>query len=175
MTQMDESNGVGLFRDAPKSAISWVIWMFAGLGCLAVIAILLISEGKTKPAVNLNQMPDAYAANLAISNILMSQASNLAGGKMTYIDGTIQNNGPATVTGVTVSVIFYNDMGVQPQVETQAIQLIRAREPYIDTEPVEAAPIKPGDSRDFRLIFEQVTDNWNQSTPEIKVLTVETK
>jgi len=166
---------IGLFREkAEKSAISWVVWAAAGVFCLVVIAILLITGHKAVPSAGVGQ-PDAYVGNVAISNILMSEASNIAGGKLTYIDGTLTNNGAKTITGVTVSTIFSNDMGVAPQVETEAIQLIRAREPYIDTEAVTAAPIKPGQSADFRLIFEQVTPNWNQVTPQIKVLTVKTK
>ena len=40
------------------------------------------------------------------------------------------------------------------QNETQQLMLIRTRDPYIDVEPVSAAPLKPGDGQDFRLIFD---------------------
>jgi hypothetical protein len=44
------------------------------------------------------------------------------------------------------------------------------KEPYIDTEPVSAAPIKPGDDREFRLTFETVPENWNLQMPEVWVI-----
>jgi hypothetical protein len=53
--------------------------------------------------------------------------------------------------------------------------LIRTREPYVDTQPVSAAPLKPGDGQDFRLIFESIPANWNMQLPEIRVIGVEAK
>jgi hypothetical protein len=46
------------------------------------------------------------------------------------------------------------------------------KEPYIDTEPVSAEPLKPGDDREFRLTFETVPENWNQQMPEVRVIRV---
>jgi hypothetical protein len=42
----------------------------------------------------------------------------------------------------------------------------------VDLEPVSAAPIEPGQSRDFRLIFDTVPAEWNQQYPEIRVVSV---
>ena len=50
------------------------------------------------------------------------------------------------------------------------LTLIRMKEPYIDIEPVSAAPLKPGDDREFRLTFEAVPDNWNSQMPEVRVI-----
>jgi hypothetical protein len=60
-------------------------------------------------------------------------------------------------------------------VETLPLSLIRTREPYIDTQPVSAAPLKPGDDREFRLIFEAIPTNWNMQLPEIRIVRVDTK
>ena len=56
-----------------------------------------------------------------------------------------------------------------------AINLIRTREPYVDTQPVSAAPIQPGQQREFRLILDSVTMDWNQQYPEIRVVEVQAK
>jgi hypothetical protein len=37
---------------------------------------------------------------------------------------------------------------------------------------VSAAPLKPGDGQDFRLIFENMPANWNMQMPEIRVIQV---
>lgn len=112
---------------------------------------------------------------MAISNIQMSESESLSGGKSTYLDGHIVNNGGQTVTGVTVQVLFPID-GQPPQLMTVPMQLIRAREPYVDTEPVSVAPLKPGAQADFRLIFEGVSDSWDQQrTPTMHIIQVETR
>jgi hypothetical protein len=61
------------------------------------------------------------------------------------------------------------------QKETMPLNLIRTHQPYIDTEPVSAAPIKPGETREFRLIFDHVAEGWNQNYPEIRVIEVKFK
>jgi len=61
------------------------------------------------------------------------------------------------------------------QNETLPLKLIRTREPYIDVQPVSAAPIRPGTEQDFRLIFDSVSTDWDGAYPEIRILRVETK
>jgi phage terminase Nu1 subunit (DNA packaging protein) len=58
--------------------------------------------------------------------------------------------------------------------ETQALQFIRTRDPEVDTEPVSAAPLKPGDQREFRLIFDSVPDSWDGAYPDLRIVHVET-
>jgi hypothetical protein len=112
---------------------------------------------------------------LAISNLQMSEAANFAGGKVTYVDGTITNKGDKIVTGVTVVVTFHNDIGEPPQITPMPLTLIRTREPYVDIESVSAEPLKPGDSHDFRLIFDHVSPTWNQQFPTIQPAHIQTR
>jgi hypothetical protein len=102
----------------------------------------------------------------------MSESANLAGGKVTYVDGHIANTGTRTVTGVTVQVLFRNFTHEVAQNETQPLKLIRTREPYVDLEPVSAAPLKPGGEHDFRLIFDSVSPDWDGAYPEVRVIHV---
>jgi hypothetical protein len=55
------------------------------------------------------------------------------------------------------------------------MKLIRMRDPYIDVEPMSAAPLKPGDGQDFRLIFDAVSQDWDGAYPEIRIIHVDTK
>ena len=143
---------------------------------VAVVAVFLLEHGKPKTTVTpISATPDAYAASLSISGLAMSESSNLAGGKVTYLDGHIANTGTHTVTGITVQVLFRTFAHEVAQNETQPLQLIRTRQPYVDLEPVSAAPLAPGDQRDFRLIFDSVNPDWDGAYPEIRVLRVETK
>ena len=119
--------------------------------------------------------PDPYAASLPITRLAMSESANLAGGKVTYLDGHIANLGGRTVTGVTVQVLFRDPAHEVAQNETHPLMLIRVREPYIDLEPVSAAPLKPGGEQDFRLIFDAVSPDWDGAYPEVRVIHVELK
>jgi hypothetical protein len=165
----------GLFSGETKreEARSWTPWMIAG-SVVAVIALLLIVGSRSHKVVSTT--PDAYASQLALNNITLSQSSNMAGSQLTYVDGTITNHGDRTVTGVTVHTIFHgagDTTGAsQPQGETLALNLITSREPYVDTAPVSTNPIKPGESRPFRLIFDHVSADWDQKNPDIQVMQV---
>ena len=143
---------------------------------VATVAILVLQHGKGGVKVTpISAALDPYAASLPISNLAMSEAANLAGGKATYIDGHIANQGSRTVTAITVQVLFRNFAHEVAQNETLPLKFIRTREPYVDLEAVSAAPLKPGAGQDFRLIFDTVTTTWDGAYPEIRIVRVETK
>jgi hypothetical protein len=150
-------------------------WALAGFLILVLVLGLMFAGRRKTVAPNTVQPLASYAANLALSQLAMSESTSLSGGKSTFVDGHVQNTGSQTVTGVTVQVIFRNDEGMPPQLETVPLSLVRMRQPYIDTEPVSAAPLKPGGGEDFRLIFEAIPANWNVQMPEIHVVQVDTK
>jgi len=147
----------------------------AGAVILVVAVLVFVMErGKKSPEIApVMAQADPYAAYLPITGIAMSESGNLAGGKVTYLDGRIANKGNRTVTGISVQVLYRNVAQEVAQNETQAMKLIRMREPYIDVEPISAAPLKPGDEREFRLIFDSVTPDWDGAYPQLRILHVQ--
>jgi hypothetical protein len=162
-----------------KQERNWLPLLLAGaiVAGAAVLAILNFNGGgqSKNTMMPINAPLDPYAANLTLSNLAMSESGNLAGGKVTYVDGLIANHGSRTVTAVTIQVLFRNIAHEVTQNESKSLKLIRVREPYIDVEPVSAAPLKPGDEHAFRLIFDAVKPDWDGAYPELRVLLVETK
>ena len=162
----------------PQDRPSRLPWLIAGLLVLG-LAGLLLAVGRPKTTTvslpNTEQAPAAYAAQLVVSNVQMSESGNLSGGKLTYLDGTITNRGTSTVNSVVVQVAFRDAMHRVAQNETMPLQLIRMREPYVDTQPVAAAPVAPGTSRDFRLIFDHVSAEWDGQYPEVRIIQVGTR
>jgi hypothetical protein len=158
-------------KPAERSGLPMAVWVVAAL-IVAVVAGGLVFAGRKKPAAapSTLQPADAYAASLPLSALAMSESENLSGGKLTYLDGRVQNAGGSTVNAITVQVVFQNDEALAPQIDTVPLTLIRMRQPYIDTEPVSADPLKPGDDREFRLTFETVPANWNTQMPEVRVI-----
>jgi hypothetical protein len=164
-----------IFAEEPeeRGGMPVAAWVVAAL-IVVVLVGALVFFGWKKPAEVPNTLlpADAYAASLPLTQFAMSESENLTGGKQTYLDGQIGNTGGHTVTSVTVQVVFQNDVELAPQIDTVPLRLIRVKEPYIDTEPVSAEPLKPGDEREFRLTFETVPENWNQQMPEVRVIRV---
>ena len=145
---------------------------------VAVLIGLIVFLGRGKNAsqvVPATTSLDAYSSSLPITDLAMSESTNLAGGKVTYLDGHIANQGNRTVTGITVQVLFRNIAHEVAQNMTQQLMLIRTRDPYIDVQPVSASPLKPGDGKDFRLIFDGVSQDWDGAYPEIRIIQVVSK
>jgi hypothetical protein len=177
MAELDRNDHTELkFAQSRTEPRSWLPWVIAG-AAIAVGLGLVIAFGGHRTSAPLAMGPgmapaDAYATNLAITDLKMSEASNFAGGKVTYLDGKIANQGDRTLTAVTVQVAFRSDLKEIAQKETLPLSLIRTREPYVDTQPVSASPLKPGEQREFRLIFDSLAPDWNQQYPEVRIVQV---
>lgn len=172
------SSGPQLIRAAERPERNWLPMAIAAAVVVVVAAVVVVSleRGKGGAKVTPISAPaDPYSASLPLTNLAMSESSNLAGGKLTYLDGHIQNKGDRTVTGITVQVLFRDYAHEVAQNETQALKLIRMREPYVDVEPVSAAPLAPGSEADFRLIFDKVSPDWDGAYPEIRIIRVDAK
>ncbi len=159
----------------PQSLLPWII---AGVVVLVGIGVLLLAGGhKTvaNPGGAGLAPPAAYASHLVLNHVQMSESANLSGGKLTYLDGEIANHGDQTLRAITVQVAFHNAGTQLAQKETMPLNLIRTRQPYVDIQPVSAAPLTPGATREFRLIFDHVAEDWDQQYPEVRVIAVETR
>jgi hypothetical protein len=171
--------GPGFAPPAEKEKRNWLpLGLASVIVLLVVAAIVFLGDGNARGKATMRPISaplDPYAGSLSLTRLAMSESSNLAGGKVTYLDGHIANQGSRTVTAITVQVLFRDFAHEVAQNETQPLMLIRMREPYIDVEPVSAAPLAPGGEHDFRLIFDGVTPDWNGDYPEIRILGVETK
>lgn len=164
------------FGQTSEPGGSWAPWLIAGGAVLLAVALLVVAGGRhtsapfaVGPGV---AAASPYAPSLAVTQVHMSEASNFAGGKVTYLDGQIANQGTATLKGITVQVVFRNELKEIAQKETLPLSFIRTHEPYVDTEPVGVSPLKPGGQREFRLIFDSVAADWNQQYPEVRVIQV---
>jgi hypothetical protein len=160
-------------KKAKLNAVPWGIAAVVVL--LGIVGVVMSNHGKVAGRANAILPPDAYAPALVLSGVEMSESTSLSGGKSTYLDGRVKNKGSKVVTSATVQVLFANDEAMGPQVETVAVALIRTHEPYVDTQGIADAPLKPGEEREFRLIFEDIRPNWNGQMPEIHVVRVGTR
>ena len=79
------------------------------------------------------------------------------------------------MTHADVRVTFKDMYGQVAQVENVPIKILRTTGPYPDTSDLSVAPLAPGQSSQFRLTFEHLSDQWNQAYPDLQITGVTTK
>jgi hypothetical protein len=99
----------------------------------------------------------AYVSSLVLSDVSMKAAENFMRQKVVDIEGRITNNGPRPVESVDVYCLF---RGVDGH------EIYRERVPIVRPKP---APLKPKETRPFRLAFDQLPDGWNRAMPTLVV------
>lgn len=99
----------------------------------------------------------AYLMQIAVTDIHMSAAETGLGSSVTYMDAEIRNNGARAVREVDLDLTFV-DMVNQ-------MVLRRTVHPVTRTSP----PLKPGESRPFRVTFDYMPADWNQGPPVVAV------
>jgi hypothetical protein len=139
------------------------------------VALALWFVGTHGAARRTNNGPPAYAAQLALADLKLSQAQNFIGSNVTYLDGTVTNNGDKTVNAATVEVIFQNSLNEVVQDETQPLRILDRGGAYPQAVDLAIKPVAPHQSREFRLTFEHISADWNQQLPTEKVVDVTTR
>lgn len=96
----------------------------------------------------------AYVRNLKLSEVAMQANESYGGQVVTEIVGKITNSGDHTVEHAEVACVFYDSIN----------QLIlRERVPLLK------APLKPGETRSFRLPFDDIPGSWNNQMPQLVI------
>src|ERR1700690_2883871 len=150
-------------------------WLPKVLGIAAILLVATVGIFLFRPKPHPQVPANPYAAQLKISDLAMSTSQNFVGSKVTYIDGTLTNPGDKTVTHAVVHVTFRDSLGQVAQIEDVPAKILMTSGPYPDTIDLSASPLGPGQSKPIRLIFEHISDQWNQAYPELQVANVTTQ
>jgi hypothetical protein len=104
--------------------------------------------------------PDAksYVRNLQLSEVTMKATESYVKQMVTEIEGKITNGGARVVKQVDVYCIFYNVYGEV---------VLRKRVPIVKS------LVKPGESRSFRLPFDEIPESWNNQMPQLVIAGIE--
>src|SRR5271165_3230451 len=150
-------------------------WLPKVLGVAAILVVAGVVVFLLRPQPHPQAAANPYAAQLKITDLAMSTSQNFVGSKVTYIDGTLTNPGNETVTHAVVHVTFRDSMGQVAQIEDVPAKILLTSGPYPDTVDLSAAPLAPAESKPIRLIFEHISEQWNQAYLEMQVADVTTK
>jgi len=144
-----------------------------GVVIVAVVVgvLVLIFRSEQKPPAE----PPAYAARLTFSDLKASAAQNFVGATVNYLDGTVTNTGDKIVIHAVVQVVFKDDMGQMAQREEVPLRVLRTGPPYDEAVDLNMSPLAPGQTKTFRLTFENISAQWNRAYPEMKITDVRVK
>ena len=116
---------------------------------------------RAKPDANAAPLtPDAkaYVRNLQLSEVSMKATESYVGQMVTEIEGKITNAGPRPIGQADVTCIFYNAYGEV---------ILRERVPIVK------GSLKPGETRGFRLPFDDIPGSWNNQMPQLVIARIE--
>ncbi|GIU77563.1 MAG: hypothetical protein KatS3mg005_0801 [Bryobacteraceae bacterium] len=99
---------------------------------------------------------------LALSGVEMKAAENYMMTTLVEITGNITNKGPRPIAVVELNCIFYDPYG-QP--------VLRERVPIVRR--VKGKPFQPGETRPFRLPFDNIPSGWNQVLPQLVIARID--
>ena len=145
-------------KDKGISTLHIILIVGAAMFALtAVVVFLWHSHHATELSVSSSVIPTeeqkAYFRQLEFTEAHMSAAENFLGGSVIYLDARVTNTGTKTVRRLDLDLTF---------VDTLSQVVLRER-----AHPVthRTAPLKPGESRAFRVTFEHMPVDWNQAAP----------
>jgi hypothetical protein len=147
--------------------------ILAGIAVVGVVVgvLALIFRAEEKRQIP----PPPYAANLKFSDLKASAAQNFVGATVSYLDGAITNSSNKTVIHAVVQVTFKHDMGQMAQREELPIRVLRTGGPYDEAVDLNYSPLAPGESKPFRLTFENISAQWNHAYPDLQITQVSVK
>ena len=161
-------------RPAEKKEFPWPIAIGAAI-VIVVIGIVAVVTYRPAPQPGAKRKAAPYAAKLELRDIKMATANNYVGGSVTYLEGTIVNNGDKTVAGVTIEATFVNGMDQVVQQEYLPVMVTQERPGYSDNVDLSRAPLAPGKSAPVRITLEHVSNDWNGAYPAVRIVDVRTQ
>jgi hypothetical protein len=126
----------------------------AGLG---LFAYLQLSPTRPAPEIPLSQEGKAYIRNLQLSDVNMKATGSYASQTLVEIQGKISNTGDRALDIVEIHCVFYDAYG----------QLVY--KPRVPIVSVRMGGLKPGETKTFRLPFDEIPDSWNQALPQLVI------
>lgn len=151
------SDRIPVGRDSSgPSPMLYVLGAFVVLGG-ALYAYMEWSARHTGEQIALTPEAKAYTRNLRLDDVTMKATASYIGQDVVEIEGKIGNAGDRPLDTVEIYCIFHDVYG----------QLVlRKRVPIVSPR---MGGLKPGETRSFRLPFDELPESWNQTMPQLVI------
>jgi hypothetical protein len=145
----------------PPLAIVIVLVLVLGLG--GFLYLERASNQPPPPLAPLTGEAREYVKNrnLKLANVEMKASESYLKQAVIEITGTIQNAGDRRVKSVEIYCVFYDPFG-------QVVS--RKRVSIVGDKNGGAAP---GETKPFRLPFDDIPESWNQATPDLIIAAID--
>lgn len=150
--------------DSKKPRFNLTLFAATALALLVIggiVALLVFRSGAGEDVGSLTPDAEAYMSKLQLSEVNMEAADSFMQSMLVEITGRITNNGDRAVRLVEVNCIFTTPYG--ERLHRERVQLVRPR----------GEPLKPAESRTFRLAFDSIPQGWNQALPYFAIARIE--
>lgn len=113
------------------------------------------------PAPTLTGEAKAYLPNLALSNVHMQAAESYVQSRLVEILGDVTNKGNRPVRVVEVTCVFHGYSG--QEIARERVYVVSGR----------SGALAPGQTRPFRLPFDNIPNTWNQAMPSLVIAQIQ--
>ncbi len=146
-------------RSIPPAALIIGLVLVVGLGAFLYLDRAAKKEPPAPPP--LTGEARAYARFLKLDNVQMKANESYLKQSVVEITGNIGNQGERILKKVEITCVFYDALG---QV------VLRERVPIVSPK---IGSVAPGVTKPFRLPFDNVPENWNQTMPQLVIAGIE--
>lgn len=143
----------------PKRSIGIQVYVAGGIAVLGLALFAYLQFGPNRPAPQLELTKDgqAYTKNLQLSDVTIKATGSFANQTLVEVQGKIYNAGNRGLDTVEIYCVFRDSFG----------QVLY--KPRVAIVSQKMGGLKPGETKAFRLPFDEVPDDWNQALPQLVI------
>jgi hypothetical protein len=145
-----------LNRQAKIGVPVYVAGALAALG-LGVFLYMQYAAKHAPADAPLTPEAKAYVKNLALSDVTIKASKSYLNLEVVEINGKIGNGGDRALDTVEIYCVFYDSYGQM---------VLRSRVPIVSPR---MGGLKPGETKLFRLPFDEIPESWNQAMPQLVI------
>jgi hypothetical protein len=138
----------------------YILGILLVLGASIFFYYVEFAPARSVPETPLTPEAKAYVENLKLADVTMKATKNYFGQMVVEIEGNIANAGDRNLDTVEIYCVFLDPYGQMT---------LRQRLPIVSPA---MGGLKPGQSKAFRLPFDQLPDSWNQQMPRLVIAAV---
>jgi hypothetical protein len=143
-------------RDPRIGVPVYIAGALAVLGLIAFLYIEYVAK-RTPNDAPLTPEAKAYVKNLKLSDVDIKANKSYLNQMIVEINGKIGNAGDRPLDTVEIYCVFYDSYG----------QLVlRSRVPIVSPR---MGGLKQGETKTFRLPFDEIPESWNQQMPQLVI------
>jgi hypothetical protein len=152
-------------KELRKTAGPAIPWPVIGIALLLAAATGGFFYWQAQQAASggpaLTEEASAYLPLLDLANVEMEAKEDFLEQTLVTITGSIANNGDRTVSVVEVNCVFREVNGIE--IQRERATLVGRR----------TGSMAPGDAKEFRLAFDAVPGEWNQTMPSLFITQIQ--